>query len=129
MARAGTGSDVLLYDGACAFCTRSAARLLGWLPAGAVEAKSFREPGTLERFPAVSADRCERALQLVRADGRVFEGAEAAVQALRHRRWGVLARAYYAPGVRQAADAVYRLTARNRFRIRGGGCAGGRASP
>jgi predicted DCC family thiol-disulfide oxidoreductase YuxK len=118
--------DVLLYDGACAFCSRWAARLLRWLPAGSVEALSFREPGALERFPGVTPERCERALQLVRADGRVFQGAEAAVQALRHRRWGRLAFAYYLPGARQAADAVYRLAARNRFRIggdRSGGCA------
>ena len=129
MAYAGPGHDVLLFDGACAFCSRWAARLLRWLPEGAVEARSFREPGALERFPAVSPERCERALQLVRADGSVFEGAEAAVQALRHRRWGFLARAYYAPGIRQAADAVYRLTARNRFRIGDGACAGGCATP
>jgi predicted DCC family thiol-disulfide oxidoreductase YuxK len=129
MAYAGPGHDVLLFDGACAFCSRWAARLLRWLPEGAVEARSFREPGALALLPGVSPERCERALQLVRADGRVFEGAEAAVQALRHGRWGLLARAYYAPGIRQAADAVYRLTAGNRFRIGGGGCAGRRVEP
>jgi len=126
---AGPGHDVLLFDGGCAFCSRWAARLLRWLPQGAVEARSFREPGTLERFPGVSPDRCERALQLVRADGRVFEGAEAAVQALRHRRWGVLARGYYTPGLRRLADAVYRLTARNRGRSGRGGGAGRCALP
>jgi predicted DCC family thiol-disulfide oxidoreductase YuxK len=122
------GRDVLLYDGACTFCTRWAARLLRWLPAGEIDALSFREPGALARFPGVSAERCERALQLVRADGRVFEGAEGLVQALRRRRWGLFARAYYAPGIRQLADAAYRLTARNRFRL-GGGCAGACAAP
>ena len=129
MATPAGGRDVLLYDGACPFCTRWAARLLRRLPAGAVEGLSFRDPGALAPFPGVSPERCERALHLVRADGRVFEGAEAAVQALRHRRWGVLAGAYYAPGIRQLADAAYLLMARNRFRIGGGGCAGRCTTP
>jgi len=110
--------DVLLYDGACALCRRSAAALLRRLPREGVEAISFRAPGALERFPGVEPEACERALQVVRADGRVFSGAEAVVQVFRGGPAGWLLRAYYLPGVRQAADAAYAAVARRRFRLR-----------
>jgi predicted DCC family thiol-disulfide oxidoreductase YuxK len=121
---AAPGRDVLLYDGDCPFCRREAGRLLRWLPEGALQARSFREPGVLDAFPGLDAARCEKALQLVRADGRVFAGAEGVVQALRHRRLGLAARAYYLPGLRQLANSVYAGVARRRFRLGGAPCLG-----
>jgi len=111
-------SDVLLYDGACALCRRSAAALLRRVPRGSLEAVSFREPGVLDRFPGLGRESCERALQVVRSDGRVFSGAEAVVQALRRRPAGWLLKAYYLPGLRQAAEAAYSAVAGRRFRLR-----------
>ena len=110
---------VVLYDGDCVFCTRSVARLR-WLAGEAgVEYRSFRAPGALDPFPGVTIERCLRAMQFVRADGRVFGGVEAIVQFLRRRPTGKLALAYYVPGIRQAADLAYRAIAANRFRIAG----------
>jgi predicted DCC family thiol-disulfide oxidoreductase YuxK len=123
------GQDLLLYDGDCAFCRREAARLVRWLPEGAVAARSFREPGALQALPDLDAARCQKALQLVRADGRVFSGAEGLVQALRHRRLGLAARLYYLPPLRQLVDAGYALVARNRHRLAGQACAGACAPP
>ncbi len=119
------GHDVLLFDGDCAFCRAAAGRLLRWIPAGAVEPRSFREPGTLAHFSGLSSARCEQALQLVREDGEVFAGLDGAVEALRHGRFHWLAFAYRLPGVRQLADALYRLVARIRFRIHGRACVSG----
>ena len=116
--------DTVLYDGHCRFCVGSS-RLLARLTGTRVQMASFREEGVLERFAPVDAERCERAMQYVRTDGRVFEGAEAAVQALQHRVWGRLALVYYLPGLKQLTNALYDLIARYRFRLAGRACTDG----
>lgn len=115
---AAPGHDVLLYDGACRLCTHAAGRLARSLPPE-TDTRSFREAGALRRFPGLDASRCEVALQLVREDGRVFEGVEAVVQSLRGRWYGALLRGYYLPGVRVLADAAYRGVARRRRHLGG----------
>jgi predicted DCC family thiol-disulfide oxidoreductase YuxK len=111
---------VVLYDGACRFCVASSARLLRWAKPGALVREDFRAPGVLDRFPGVTAKACERAMQLVLPDGRVFAGAEAIARALVTRPvLGLPARLYFVPGLRQLADFLYRFVARNRFRIAG----------
>jgi len=117
-----TGPPVatVLYDGACRFCVASSDRLLRLARPGALDRESFRDAGVLDRFPGVTAEACEAAMQLVLPDGRVFAGAEAVARALLTRPvLGLPARLYFVPGLRQLADAVYRLVARNRFRIAG----------
>lgn len=116
------GPPAVLFDGRCAFCRGSVDRLRRLAPGDEVQWRSFREPGALDAFPGVTAQACERAMQFVRADGRVFAGIEAIVQVLALRSAGKLAMAYYTPGLRQIADAVYALVARNRFRIGGAAC-------
>lgn len=117
--------DAVLYDGHCRICLGAARALARWIPPGRVELLSFREPAALARFPQVTVEQCERAMQYVRGDGRVFQGAEALVQALRHRLLGRLAAVYYLPGLRQLADAVYRWVAKRRFRLAGRECPDG----
>lgn len=110
------GHDVLLYDGACRLCRRTAARISPLLP-GDTATLSFREAGALRRFPRLDVAACESAIQLVRKDGVVFAGAEALVQALRGRWYGRMLRAYYLPPIRRAADALYGAIARRRFHL------------
>jgi len=112
VARASPGSDLLLVDGDCRICRRAAQALSSHLPEGC-EVRSFREPGSLAGLP-VDAARCQLALQLVEPSGRVSEGVEAFVRALRSRWYGPLLRLYYLPGARQALDAGYRWLARRR---------------
>ncbi len=95
------------------------------LSGDAVELRSFREEGVLAQFPQITPERCEKAMQLVMPSGRVYEGAEAAVQALQRRWFGKLALVYYMPGLRQLVDAIYATIARYRFRIAGRQCEGG----
>jgi len=110
---------VLLYDGHCRFCVAQTARLLRWSGAR-LEALSFREPGVLARFPQVSAPACERAMQLVLPDGRVLEGADAALAALALRpALARLAAVGRLPGLRQLLRAGYRVIAANRSRLPG----------
>jgi predicted DCC family thiol-disulfide oxidoreductase YuxK len=125
------GRYVVLYDGLCKFCRAGANQLIALARPGAVELVNFQEPGALERFPGISFDACMRQMYLVRPDGRVYGGFEAAVQAVATRPvLGLLAYAYYLPGLRLACDLLYAHIAANRYRILGkavdpGECAGG----
>ena len=122
---AAPGHDIVLYDGHCRLCLGAAKQLRRLLGEHGTELRSFREDGVLERFPNVTLARCENAIQYVRADGHVFEGAEAVVRALGRRPLGRLLYVYYVPGLRQVADWLYGLVARYRFRIAGRACPDG----
>src|SRR5262249_31143581 len=112
------GTNVVLYDGYCNFCTAQSRNLLALARPGAIELVNFQEPGALERFPGISFDACMEAMHLVTADGRVYRGFEAAVQAVATRPvLGQVASLYYLPGVRQLCDGVYQLVAAYRYRI------------
>lgn len=111
----------VLFDGHCRFCVRSAA-MLARLGKGRLKLESFREDGVLERFAPLGLAQCERAMQCISTDGRITEGAAAIVESMRGRWFGPLARAYYLPGIRQAADAIYAVIARHRFRLAGRAC-------
>src|SRR5262249_38180212 len=65
------------------------------------------------------------ALQYVDARGRVYAGAEAAVRAVGLRPLGKLAYVYFVPGLRQLADAIYKVVARNRYKLAGTTCEDG----
>lgn len=120
----GGGQDLLLYDGDCRFCRASAGRLTR-LAGPKLRLVSLHEPGLLEAL-AISQEAAMQAMHLVTPEGRVFRGLEAAVQALRHRPIvGVLAKAYYLPGLRQLGDLGYRLVARYRYAIMGRAVAAG----
>ncbi|WP_043711078.1 thiol-disulfide oxidoreductase DCC family protein [Corallococcus macrosporus] len=119
------GQDVILYDGHCRLCGGAARQLQRLLGKTGTRLRSFREEGVLEAFPGVTADRCERAMQLVLPDGRVVEGLEAIVRAVGRRPLGRLLWVYYVPGLRQLLDGLYRLVARHRFRIAGRQCPDG----
>ncbi len=113
------GHDVLLYDGECSFCRAAAVRLQRMGRARFLEMRSYRTPGALEAFAELTLAQCDQAMQLVLTDGRVFSGAQAAVEILQRRPIYKVMLVYYVPVVRQIADAVYRLIAKNRMRLRG----------
>lgn len=113
---------VLIYDEQCRFCVAQAARLERWLR-GRVRLESFREPGVLDRYPALTLAQCEAAIQLVEPDGRISSGAEAVARALRLRPLLVpLGFVYEIPLLRGLFDWGYGVVARNRFRIAGEVC-------
>lgn len=122
------GHDVILFDGHCRLCLGAAKQFERLLGGSGSELRSFREEGVLAAFPGISLERCEQKMQLVQADGRVFEGAEAVVRALGRGRLGRLLFVYYVPGLRQVADWLYGLIARHRFRIAGKTCTDGTCS-
>jgi predicted DCC family thiol-disulfide oxidoreductase YuxK len=110
---------VLIYDGDCGICTRLvglAGRLLrptAWLRAA--------QQLDLAVY-GLTADECDRALQFVAADGRVYAAQDAVSQLLLHSGgiWRPVGLALRLPGVNALAGVVYRWVARNRYRLPGG---------
>lgn len=125
------GTNVVLFDGLCRFCTGQSKNLIALARRGAVEAVDFQQPGALDRFPGLTHELCMQAMCLVTPDGRVIRGFEAAVQAVATRPLlRYVAYLYYLPGLRQLLDLAYRIIAANRYRIMGKtvaehGCDGG----
>ena len=116
--RAGPGLPVVLYDGACRFCTRQALSVRR-LAGERVHVRPLQE--VLGELPWLDPDEAATALTLVRRDGSTFRGAQAIVELLRIARpaLGWLASLYYLPGLRQLADAGYRSVAARRYALFG----------
>ncbi len=115
---------VLIYDGRCRFCVAQAQRLHRWAR-GRVRLESFRDPGVLARYPGLTLQQCEQAVQLVQSDGRIRSGAEAVAYTLRlNPALAPLSWLYHVPVLRQMLDCGYAVVARNRFRLGGTACNG-----
>lgn len=104
---------VMIYDGDCEFCRRWIVRwakitgdLVGYQP---------YQDG-LKEFPELSEGDCERAVQLVDVDGRVYSGAEAVLKTLTYGRyWGWLYWLYQKSGLfARMVEGLYRWVARHR---------------
>jgi predicted DCC family thiol-disulfide oxidoreductase YuxK len=104
----------LVFDGQCGFCTAAVHWLTRLDRAGRVRPVPCQRPGAPEAFGLRRKD-CEVAAWAIEPGGRRHRGGAAAVAALA---WALgrpeLVRLYYAPGLRQAIEAVYRLVARLR---------------
>jgi len=103
----------LLWDGDCRFC---GAWIERWRKRTG-EAVAYRPYQQAVRdFPQVSEAACERAVQLVLPDGRVFSAAHAVLRALAEAGRGRRLLALYEkfPPFRWAAEGAYRFVAANR---------------
>jgi predicted DCC family thiol-disulfide oxidoreductase YuxK len=110
----------LLYDGTCRFCIAGSERLARLAAPGVIRRVSSTDEGEMAKFPASVREGIGGALQLVSADGEIASGAEAVNRALATRAgWRIITWLYFVPGVRQFTDWLYRLVARNRYRIMG----------
>ncbi len=93
---------------------------------GRVRLESFRDPDVLARYPGLTLEQCEQAVQLVEPDGRIRSGAEAVAHTLRlNPALAPLSWLYHVPVLRQMLDRAYAVVARNRFRLRGADCGDG----
>lgn len=114
------GKYVVLFDGTCIFCIASTKPLLAVAKPGALHLVNFQEPGVLAQYPGVPFEACMRAMHLVTPSGRVYEGFAAVAHAVATRPVvGLLAYAYYLPGIHMLCDVGYALVAANRYRIMG----------
>ena len=123
----------IVYDAECALCAgavrqlsavRGARAELRFVPLQALEAKldgiwdhATPEPnGWPDRLNRLDPDALRAQLHVVQADGAVFAGAEAVVRIMRELPgWRRLSWLYRVPGMKRAADAVYRYVARRRY--------------
>jgi predicted DCC family thiol-disulfide oxidoreductase YuxK len=110
----------LLYDGSCKFCIAGSERLARLAAPGVVKRVSSNDEEEMARFPASVREGIGGALQLVSADGEIASGAAAVNRVLATRRvWRLITWLYWVPGIRQVTDVLYKVVARNRYRIMG----------
>jgi acetyl esterase len=108
----------LVYDGECAFCLRCVAVLRRWDRRGRLAFLPLQDERTVALLPAVPRSALEAAMHLVAPDGGTSAGAATLPHILRLVPGGrPLAVLIALPGVRWAADRLYRLVARNRRRL------------
>jgi predicted DCC family thiol-disulfide oxidoreductase YuxK len=113
----------LIFDGDCGFCTSSAT----WL-ADRLRRSDGRNaevvPWQFTDLAAIgtTAERARREVLWLGTDQQLYGGAPAFAEWLKFRGgpYAVLGRVMTVPGVRQLAAAVYRLIAKNRYRMPGG---------
>jgi predicted DCC family thiol-disulfide oxidoreductase YuxK len=112
------GRPLLVFDGDCGFCTTAAHAAERWLHLDHVEPWQFLDLESL----GLTAEACTAAIQWVEADGSVLVAEHAALAALRQAGgvWRMLGRLAGLPGMRRLSGVVYRLVARNRYRMPGG---------
>jgi predicted DCC family thiol-disulfide oxidoreductase YuxK len=85
---------------------------------GGLRFLASQDPARPKEFPQVSEEACRAAMQLVLPDGRVYAGELALPHILRALpRWRMAAWIFVIPGVNVVARFVYRLIARNRYRL------------
>jgi predicted DCC family thiol-disulfide oxidoreductase YuxK len=108
----------LLFDGNCRICSRQAALVARLDRAGRIEPLDTNTPAARSRFPQVTPEAARRELHLVAPEGALFRGPEAVRQTLlrlpRLRPLGLL---MGLPGAMAVARPIYRLVARNRYRL------------
>ena len=112
-------APTLVFDGDCAFCTRSADVARRLLPAGSrVVPWQFLDLAAA----GVTAERARSEVLWIAEDGAVLGGARAVAAGLRAagRPWSLAGVALSVPPLRWVAPFAYRLVAANRHRLPGG---------
>lgn len=104
---------LMLYDGDCGFCQRWIDR---WRAATGPRVRYEPFQTALTRFPQLSREQCQTAVQLVLPDGRITSGAAAVFTALAHAsRYRSLLWLYqHIPLFGRAAEIIYQLIAQHR---------------
>ena len=111
--------SILVFDGDCAFCTRSAGFITRRIkPSTDVQAWQSLDLDELGLTP----EQCSTAVQWVSDAGETRAGAAAITAMLREAGsgWATLGSLGELPGVRYLAAATYRVVATNRHRLPGG---------
>ncbi|RMH41559.1 MAG: DUF393 domain-containing protein [Deltaproteobacteria bacterium] len=104
---------LLVWDGDCGFCRRSAERIAHQV-GGRLDTAPYQR--VADRFPDIPVDSFRAAVHLIEPDGRVFTGAEAIYRALALRPGGGALHWCYRrlPGFAAASDLGYQFVANHR---------------
>lgn len=111
---------LMLYDGDCGFCTRSALASRGpWFRAR-VAVRPFQRVDLVVHN--LTVDKCGETLHVVDNDGGIHVGSDAVAVVLRESRlpWPAVGAFLRLPGVRWVAQRAYAVVARNRHKLPGG---------
>jgi predicted DCC family thiol-disulfide oxidoreductase YuxK len=114
----GRDRPVLVYDGDCAFCTKCAQAVERIGTEAEVVPWQFADLADL----GISAEQATEAVRWVEVDGTVRSGHEAIAASLIAAGgiWKLAGRTLLLPLISGLAARVYRLVARNRYRLPGG---------
>lgn len=116
----------VLYDGDCALCRASVARVRRMDPGGLIGLVDLHDPSVAARFPQVDREMALRWMQAVDPAGRVYSGADAWARiGLALPGWKLVAWLLLVPGIHFVAKQVYSWIARNRYRWNRDVCADG----
>jgi len=113
---------VLVYDADCGFCSRSAAWIeRRWPEDSTATAIAFQrlDPGVAEAAGVDPREFHDAAFWLDGAQPRRGAGAVAAALSEAHGALGAVGRVLALPLVREVAEPIYRIVARNRHRLPG----------
>jgi predicted DCC family thiol-disulfide oxidoreductase YuxK len=115
--KARPGELAVLYDGACDKCRASVDALRRFDNSGRLELLDFHDEASRTRFPRLSLEALMKELYVVDDQGRVWRGAGAINQILRHQHGlrSVLAWLWYVPGFAWLANRQYRRIAESRY--------------
>lgn len=112
-------TGVLLFDGACGFCTRSENFLLRLDRTGELRTEPLQGAGVAERL-GIPPSQLLESVRWLDSSGEVYSGAEAVNAALSAALGiGLPLRIYRIPGIRSLQDALYRWVADHRYRFPG----------
>ncbi|MBI5576823.1 MAG: DUF393 domain-containing protein [Deltaproteobacteria bacterium] len=112
------GKAVLIYDGDCAFCRKTAEWIASRSDPDAFEFLSCHSDDLAKRFPQIERLACLQAMHLVLPGGNILVGERAIPEILRRiRRYRLVAALFRLPGAGLLSSAFYRWFAKNRFHI------------
>jgi len=108
----------IVYDGACKVCQGLVRRLEKWDRDRVFEIIPSQGAGVHVRFPWIPARSFSQSVQLIRRDGRTWQGA-AALEAIIDQlpKGKLITWVFSIPFVRPLAEKFYRWFARNRYRL------------
>ncbi len=117
--RAAPGRLAVLYDGACEVCRSMLEAVRHFDNSSRIDALDLHDPAVRARFPGLEREHLMEALHAVDDRGRIFRGARAVNEILRHQGGvvGLLAYLWYVPGYAWLADRQYKRIAASRYRF------------
>lgn len=111
---------VVLFDGRCRFCTRTAKGLARRLGPHRVRAVNFQDDGALAPYPGITHDAAMERMHAVAPDGGVYAGAHAVFRlAATLPLLGWVVALYRVPGVAWLSERLYAWIARRRYALFG----------
>ena len=113
-----TRTYTVVYVGACRICQSLVRRLGAWDTHAMLEIVPSQAPGVHARFPWIPSRAYGQSVQLIRRDGRTWQGAAAIEHIIDQLPKGRLVTWIFSiPFVRPLAERFYRWFARNRYRL------------